>query len=182
MEPNEQNLVWLDLEMSGLDVGRHRILEIATLVTDANLNILAEGPVHAIYQSEHVLLSMDEWCQKHHQASGLVDRVRMSKVSESQAEKDTLHFLTKYVNAGVSPLCGNSVHQDRIFLNTYMPELARFFHYRNLDVSSFKIAANLWQPELTQQVIKRDTHLALVDIVESVKEMRLYKEHLFKNR
>ena len=181
MDTNEQNLVWLDLEMSGLEVTRHRILEIATLVTDADLNILAEGPVHAIYQSEEVLISMDEWCQEHHRASGLVDRVRMSKVSEGQAEKDTLSFLTKYVSAGASPLCGNSVHQDRIFLSAYMPELANFFHYRNLDVSSFKIAANLWQPELTQQVVKRDAHLALADIVESVKEMRLYKERLFKN-
>ncbi len=176
----EQNLVWLDLEMSGLDAAKHKILEIATLVTNSDLDILAQGPVYAIYQSELVLQDMGEWCQNQHSASGLTDRVRVSETSEAEAETGTLSFLEKYLNSGESPLCGNTVHQDRFFLKVHMPKLERFFHYRNLDVSSFKIAVNLWQPEVLEGIKKKnDTHLAMADIIESVKEMRVYKERLF---
>lgn len=175
----KDNLVWIDLEMTGLDPDNDLIIEIATVVTDKHLTVLAEGPVFAIHQSDAVLDGMDEWNTTQHSASGLVERVRGSTVSESEAEQETLAFLQQYVERGLSPMCGNSICQDRRFLARYMPELAGFFHYRNLDVSSLKILAQLWVPGLADGFSKESTHLALADIHDSIRELRFYREKLF---
>ena len=150
MQLDKQNLIWIDLEMTGLDPEQERIIEIATIVTDKNLNILAEGPVLAVYQSDELLGKMSEWCTKTHTANGLVERVKQSKLSERAAELQTLDFLKKWVPKGVSPICGNSVAQDQCFLFKYMPELADYFHYRHLDVSTLKELASRWKPELVK--------------------------------
>jgi oligoribonuclease len=173
------NLVWIDLEMTGLDPDSDLIIEIATVVTDRHLVVLAEGPVLAVKQPDSVLDAMDEWNTKQHSASGLVERVKASTVDEAEAEAETLAFLRQYVEAGQSPMCGNSICQDRRFLYKYMPELASFFHYRNLDVSSLKILAQLWVPEVAGQFKKEATHLALADIHDSIEELRYYREKLF---
>ena len=175
---NESNLVWIDMEMTGLRPERDRILEIATIVTDSQLNILAEGPVLAVRQPEAILAGMDEWCTTHHTASGLLDRVRTQGVSEAEAEARTLAFIQQYVPAKASPLCGNSIGQDRRFMYAYMPKLEAYFHYRNLDVSSLKIVANLWKPQIMAGFTKKEVHLALDDIRESIAELRYYKENL----
>ena len=175
---NESNLVWIDMEMTGLRPERDRILEIATIVTDSQLNILAEGPVLAVRQPEAILAGMDEWCTTHHTASGLLDRVRTQGVSEAEAEARTLAFIQQYVPAKASPLCGNSIGQDRRFMYAYMPKLEAYFHYRNLDVSSLKIVANLWKPQIMAGFTKKEAHLALDDIRESIAELRYYKENL----
>jgi oligoribonuclease len=180
MSPNDNNLVWLDLEMTGLDPFRDRILEIATIVTDSELNILAEGPVIAIHQPEEVLAGLDDWNREHHGASGLLERVRSSSRDEAAAERETLAFLARHVAAGKSPLCGNSICQDRRFLARLMPRLETWFHYRNLDVSTVKILAQRWAPEVAEAFKKDGTHQALMDIRESIAELQHYREHLLR--
>lgn len=177
-DKNTGNLIWIDLEMTGLDTFNDQVIEIATVITDKELNILAQGPVIAIHQEDAVLDKMDEWNQKQHGQSGLVERVRASSYTEQQAEAETLAFLRKYVNEGESPMCGNSICQDRRFLARCMPELERFFHYRNLDVSSLKELASRWQPEILDQFEKKGSHLALDDILESIEELRFYRKHI----
>jgi oligoribonuclease len=177
---NENNLIWLDLEMTGLDPSKDRILEIATMITDSELHILAEGPVVAIHQPEHILADMDEWNRDHHGRSGLLDRVRVSARNESDAEALTLRFLSDYVPAGASPLCGNSICQDRRFLALWMPKLEAYCHYRNLDVSTLKILAQRWAPDVASEFKKESRHLALEDIRESIEELKHYRTHLMR--
>jgi oligoribonuclease len=166
--------------MTGLKPDTDRIIEIATVVTDKELTVLAEGPVCAIHQSDETLAGMDEWNTRQHAASGLTERVRASTVHEDEAERATLDFLRKYVDQGSSPICGNSICQDRRFLIKHMPDLASFFHYRNLDVSTLKILVKLWMPEVGARFEKHSVHLALADIHDSIRELRFYREHLFK--
>jgi oligoribonuclease len=166
--------------MTGLNPDVNCIIEIATVVTDRELSVLAEGPVFAIHQSDDVLASMDEWNTRQHSTSGLTDRVRASTVTEREAEQATLDFLRQYVDPGASPICGNSICQDRRFLIRHMPDLATFFHYRNLDVSTLKILARLWMPEVGSRFEKKSVHLALADIHDSIRELRFYREQLFK--
>jgi oligoribonuclease len=173
------NLIWIDLEMTGLNSQTDRIIEIATIVTDSQLNILAEGPVLAIHQSDATLATMDDWNQKQHGESGLVARVRASTVDEREAEARTLAFLNLYVPRGQSPMCGNSICQDRRFLARCMPELEAYFHYRNLDVSTLKELARRWYPARIKGFNKTSTHLALQDIRDSIEELRFYRERLF---
>ncbi len=180
MKPEDNHLVWLDLEMTGLEPSQDRIIEIATLVTDTHLEVLAEGPVIAIHQPEAVLAAMDAWNQEHHGASGLLERVRASDRDEGLAELETLDFLASWVPAGKSPLCGNSICQDRRFLARSMPKLEAWFHYRNLDVSSIKILAQRWAPAVADSFKKQSTHRALDDIRESIAELRHYREHLLR--
>lgn len=172
------NLIWIDLEMTGLDTQNDRIIEIATIVTDAQLNVLAEGPVLAIYQPAAVLDAMDEWNQNQHGGSGLLERVRQSTTSEADAQRLTLEFLQTYVPKRTSPMCGNSICQDRRFLARCMPELEAYFHYRNLDVSTLKELAKRWYPNLPS-FSKSASHLALDDVRDSIAELRHYREHLF---
>ncbi len=176
----KQNLIWIDLEMTGLLPDSDRIIEIATIVTNSDLRVVAEGPVLAIYQPDELLDEMDDWNQEHHSASGLLDRVRVSPTSESDAEQLTLQFLSQYCDRGASPMCGNSICQDRRFLARYMPELESFFHYRNLDVSSLKELAKRWRPDLMNGLKKQSAHLALEDIRDSIDELRYYREHFIK--
>lgn len=174
------NLVWVDMEMTGLDPDHNVVIEIATIVTDSQLNTLAEGPVIAIHQDDATLAAMDEWNTSHHTASGLVDRVRGSVHDEQMAADLTLAFLAEWVPGGVSPMCGNSICQDRRFMARHMPRLEAFFHYRNLDVSSFKILMQRWRPDLEAGVSKTSTHLALDDIRESIEEMRYYRDNFLR--
>ena len=180
MPVNDSNLVWIDLEMTGLEPATDRVIEIATLVTDKELNIIGEGPVIAIHQSNEVLEAMDDWNQKHHGQSGLIERVKASQFSEVDAVAQTLEFLKKYVPAGKSPLCGNSIGQDRRFLNKYMSELEDYFHYRNIDVSTIKELVNRWSPEVQKGFTKQNTHQALQDIQESIAELVYYRSKVFK--
>lgn len=173
------NLIWIDLEMTGLDTQTDRIIEIATIVTDSQLTFLAEGPMLAIHQSDAVLARMDDWNQKQHGESGLIARVRASTVDEREAEARTLEFLSLYVPKGKSPMCGNSICQDRRFLARCMPELEAYFHYRNLDVSTLKELARRWYPERIKGFGKTAAHLALQDIRDSINELRFYRERLF---
>ena len=170
------NLIWIDLEMTGLDPLQERIIEIATVVTDSELNVIAEGPSIAINQSEQLLQAMDEWNTNQHGKSGLTERVRKSSVTEAQAEAATLEFLKQWVPEGVSPMCGNSIGQDRRFLVRYMPELADYFHYRNLDVSTLKELVKRWKPELINGFNKKGSHLAMDDIYDSIKELAYYRK------
>ncbi|QEQ97684.1 oligoribonuclease [Neptunomonas concharum] len=176
----KDNLIWIDLEMTGLDPEHDYIIEIATIVTDADLNVLAEGPSLVIHQPDSVLDSMNEWCVKQHGQSGLTQRVRESDISEREAEQQTIAFLMEYVDKGSSPMCGNSIGQDRRFLYRYMPELEAFFHYRNLDVSSVKELARRWRPDVLSSLRKKGSHLALDDIRDSIAELQHYREHFFK--
>ncbi|MCH9756249.1 MAG: oligoribonuclease [Gammaproteobacteria bacterium] len=177
---NRKHLIWIDLEMTGLSPEHDRIIEIATIVTDKDLNILEEGPVFAIHQSNARLEAMDDWNTKQHGKSGLMDRVRVSQVTESEAEAKTLEFLMKYLDKGVSPMCGNTICQDRRFLCNYMPELAAFFHYRHIDVSTLKELANRWVPELPKGFDKQSKHLALDDIKDSIEELAYYRKHFIR--
>ncbi|MBM4845866.1 oligoribonuclease [Vibrio parahaemolyticus] len=180
MSFSDQNLIWVDLEMTGLDPETHKIIEIASIVTDSELNILAEGPVLAVHQPEKELAKMDDWCTNTHTASGLVERVRNSKISEQDAVAQTIEFLEKWVPKGVSPICGNSIGQDRRFLYKHMPELEEYFHYRYLDVSTLKELTRRWKPEVLDGFSKQGTHLALDDIRESIAELKYYRETIFK--
>lgn len=176
----EDNLIWIDLEMTGLDPDNDRIIEIATLVTDSHLNVLAEGPVLAVQQSEALLDGMDEWNTRQHNKSGLVARVRESDIEDAEAERRTLAFLTEHVPAGKSPMCGNSICQDRRFLARYMPELEAFFHYRHVDVSTLKELARRWAPEVAKGVQKKGSHLAMDDIRDSLDELIYYRNTMLK--
>ncbi|MDO3720432.1 oligoribonuclease [Marinobacter sp. chi1] len=173
-------LVWIDLEMTGLDPEQERIIEMATIITDSQLNLVAEGPVIAVHQPDSLLDAMDEWCTKTHGASGLTRRVKESSIGEAEAERLTLEFLQQHVEPGSSPLCGNSIGQDRRFLVKYMPELEGFFHYRNLDVSTIKELARRWRPDVLAGVKKQGSHLALDDIRDSINELRHYRETFFQ--
>ena len=174
---NKNNLIWVDLEMTGLEPDRDVVIEIATIVTDSDLNTLAEGPVIALHQADDILNNMDEWNTSHHNSSGLVARVKASQYNEQSATDEIIAFLKEWVPAGASPMCGNTICQDRRFLARHMPQLEEFFHYRNLDVSTLKILMQLWRPELNAGFTKSATHLALDDIRESIEEMRYYREH-----
>lgn len=178
---HKENLIWIDLEMTGLNPDKDRVIEIATVVTDKELTVLAEGPVCAIHQSDEVLAGMDDWNTRQHAMSGLAERVRASTTTEHDAEQQTLAFLRRHVDLGASPICGNSICQDRRFLIRHMPELASFFHYRNLDVSTLKILVKLWMPNIAGRFEKNSVHLALADIHDSIRELRFYREQLFKS-
>lgn len=180
MTLSENNLVWLDLEMTGLNPEQDRILEIATVITDSELNILADGPVFAIHQAQTQLDEMNNWCVEQHGKSGLTKRVQESNLSEKEAEKQTLDFIKKYVPAKTSPLCGNTIYQDRRFLLKYMPTLEDYFHYRLLDVSTIKILAQKWAPQIVGGFKKESAHLALQDIRDSIEELRYYRAHFLK--
>ncbi|GLX15628.1 oligoribonuclease [Pseudomonas straminea] len=177
---NPQNLIWIDLEMTGLDPETDVIIEMATIVTDTELNVLAEGPVIAVHQSDERLAAMDEWNTRTHGESGLTQRVRDSKVSQAEAEAQTIAFLEKWVPKGKSPICGNSIGQDRRFLYKYMPALEAYFHYRYLDVSTLKILAERWAPGVKEGFVKTGTHQALDDIRESIAELKYYRQHLLR--
>ena len=179
MTQDLNNLIWIDLEMTGLDTQNDLIIEIATIVTDSQLNILAEGPMLAIHQADEVMAGMDEWNTRQHGKSGLTERVHNSEINESTAEQQTLEFLRQYVPAGKSPMCGNSICQDRRFLARCMPELEAFFHYRNLDVSSIKELAVRWNPEVSKGFVKNSSHLAMDDTRDSINELRYYREKFF---
>src|ERR1700761_3322797 len=176
---SSENLIWIDLEMTGLQPESDSIIEIVTVVTDKELNVLADGPVFAIHQSENVLAKMDDWNQKQHGSSGLAARVRASKINEAEAEARTIEFLTPLVKSGASPMCGNSICQDRRFLARHMQKLERFFHYRNLDVSTLKELARRWAPGIAEGFVKQGTHLAHADIHESIRELQHYSAALF---
>jgi oligoribonuclease len=180
VRPNEFNLVWVDMEMTGLDPDNDRIIEVAVIVTDPELNVIAEGPVFAIHQLDETLDKMDNWNKGTHGKSGLIDRVKASTVTEAQAELELIAFLKKYVPANKSPMCGNSICQDRRFMARGMPKLEAFFHYRNLDVSTLKELCRRWKPELASGFKKHQKHTALADIVESIEELRYYREHFIK--
>ena len=178
MTPNPHHLIWIDLEMTGLDTLRDSILEVAIVVTDNDLNTIAEGPVLAIYQSDTVLAGMDSWCQKQHRESGLLKRVQTQGVSLSIAEQSCLAFVAEYVPAGVSPMCGSTICQDRRFLHRQMPQLEAYFHYKHIDVSTVKELALRWQPALAS-FTKQSKHLAMDDVKESIAELQYYRKHFF---
>ena len=177
---SENNLIWLDMEMTGLQPDSDRIIEVAVVVTDSELNILAEGPVLVIHQADAVLDGMDNWNKGTHGRSGLIDKVKASTLTEAQAEAELLAFLKRWVPAGKSPMCGNSICQDRRFMARYMPKLESFFHYRNLDVSTLKELCKRWEPAIHKGFAKRQLHTALADILESVEELRYYRTHFIK--
>jgi oligoribonuclease len=178
--PNEFNLVWVDMEMTGLEPDLDRIIEVAVVVTDMHLNILAEGPVFAIHQSDETLGKMDAWNRGTHGRSGLTERVRASTVTEAEAEAALITFLKAYVPAGKSPMCGNTICQDRRFMARGMPKLEAFFHYRNLDVSTLKELCKRWKPEIVGGFKKHQKHTAMADIIESIEELVYYREHFIK--
>lgn len=180
MACSDTNLIWLDLEMTGLEPETDVILEIASIVTDSQLNILAVGPAFAIHQSDDVLNNMNEWCVKQHGNSGLTKRCRESKIDLATAATEIIKFLEQYVPKGKSPMCGNSIGQDRRFINKYMSDFEDYFHYRNIDVSTIKELARRWKPEVLAKVNKTGAHLALDDIKESIAELKIYQEYFFK--
>lgn len=178
MAQKKDNLIWIDLEMTGLDVKKDRIIEIATVVTCKNLNVIAEGPELAVYQKDELLNSMDDWNTKQHNGSGLINRIKTNSVSEAEAESQTLDFLSNFVVKKSSPICGNSIWQDRKFLTAYMPKLEEFFHYRQLDVSSLKLLVNYWQPIILKKFSKHSSHRAKEDILQSIEELKFYRKHI----
>jgi len=180
MAKSKKNLIWIDLEMTGLDTNNDYIIEIATIVTDGDLNVIAEGPMIAIHQSDEILDAMDEWNTRQHGGSGLVDRIKATRVTEAEAEQQTLDFLKEHVPAGVSPMCGNSICQDRRFMARIMPELEAYFHYRNLDVSSLKELARRWAPKVEKSFKKKSSHLAMDDVKDSIRELQHYRELFIK--
>jgi oligoribonuclease len=180
MAQDSSHLIWVDLEMTGLDPDNDLIIEIATIVTDKNLNVLAQGPVLAVHQSDAALAAMDEWNQQHHGQSGLIKRVKASTINDAEAERQTLAFLKQWVPENTSPMCGNSIGQDRRFLYRYMPKLEAYFHYRNIDVSTVKELAARWAPHVKDGFKKQSSHQALDDIIESIEELRYYREHFIK--
>ena len=180
MAQDTQHLIWIDLEMTGLDPDSDLIIEIATVITDKDLNVLAQGPVLAVHQSDAALAAMDDWNQQHHGQSGLIERVKASTIDDAEAERLTIEFLKDWVPANTSPICGNSIGQDRRFLYRYMPKLEAYFHYRNIDVSTLKELAARWAPDVKNGFNKESTHQALDDILESIEELRYYREHFIK--
>ena len=180
MAQDLSHLIWIDLEMTGLDPDRDVIIEIATIVTDKDLNILAQGPVLAVHQSDATLAAMDEWNRHHHGQSGLIERVKASTIDAAKAERQTIAFLKQWVPENTSPICGNSIGQDRRFLYRYMPKLEAYFHYRNIDVSTLKELAARWAPQVKEGFKKESSHQALNDIIESIEELRYYREHFIK--
>jgi len=180
VSPKDMRLIWVDMEMTGLDPEKERIIELAAVVTEADLTIVAEGPVLVVHQPDEVLAAMDKWNQSTHSKSGLIEKVRASTLTEAQAEATMVEFLSKHVAAGKSPLCGNTVSQDRRFMFNDMPNLERFFHYRTIDVSTLKELARRWRPALLKGFEKRSKHEALADIYESIDELRYYREHFLR--
>lgn len=180
MAENPDNLLWIDMEMSGLNPDTDRVIEIAIVVTDSQLNTVAEAPVLVVHQSDSVLEAMDSWNKSTHAKSGLIDRVKASPLGEAEVERRLLEFIGAYVPARISPMCGNTVHQDRRFLAHYMPALEAFFHYRNLDVSTLKELMKRWRPDLAAGFVKHGKHEALADIYESINELKYYREHFLK--
>jgi oligoribonuclease len=180
MNPKADNLIWVDLEMTGLNPDHDRIIEIATIITDSKLNVIAEGPDYAIHQADAVLEGMDDWNTKQHGLSGLIERVKTSNVTEDQAQAETLEFLMHFVPQKKSPMCGNSICQDRRFLYRWMPKLEQYFHYRNLDVSTLKILSQHWAPKIFNGFKKESQHLAKQDILDSIDELRFYRDNFFK--
>jgi oligoribonuclease len=178
--PNEFRLVWLDMEMTGLEPEKERIIEVAVVITEPDLTIVAEGPVLVVHQPDSLLDAMDSWNKSTHGKSGLIDRVKASTLTESDAQDQLIAFMAQYVPAGKSPLCGNTVSQDRRFMFNYMPKLEQFFHYRTIDVSTLKELARRWKPELLKGFEKRSKHEALADIYESIDELKYYREHFIK--
>jgi len=179
-KPNEMNLVWVDMEMTGLEPDTDKIIEVAVVVTDMHLNVLAEGPVFAIHQSDETLDKMDNWNKGTHGKSGLIDRVKASTVTEEEAQEKLIAWLKQYVPANRSPMCGNTICQDRRFMVRGMPKLEAFFHYRNLDVSTLKELCRRWKPELASGFKKHQKHTAMADIIESIEELKYYREHFIK--
>ena len=180
MPQDQNNLIWLDMEMTGLDPERERIIEVAMIITDPDLNVLAQSEVYAIHQSDEVLDAMDEWNTATHGRTGLTERVRASKHTEAEVEQKLLAFMAEWVPEKATPMCGNTIHQDRRFMVRYMPALEAYFHYRNLDVSTLKELARRWHPAVAKGVVKRGSHQALDDIMESIEEMRYYRTHFIK--
>ena len=180
MAQDTSHLIWIDLEMTGLNPDTDLIIEIATVITDKELNILAQGPVLAVHQSDAALAAMDDWNQQHHGQSGLIERVKASTINDAEAERLTIEFLKDWVPENTSPICGNSIGQDRRFLCRYMPKLEAYFHYRNIDVSTLKELAARWAPEVKDGFNKESTHQALDDILESIEELRYYRKHFIK--
>lgn len=179
-EADANNLIWLDMEMTGLNPMTDRIIEVAVVITDSNLTVLAQSDEIAVHQSDEVLNGMDKWNTSTHGKSGLTDRVRASTVNEAEAESRMIEFLARWVPKGASPMCGNSICQDRRFMANYMPKLEAYFHYRNLDVSTLKELAKRWQPDVARGFTKRSAHTALADIIESIDELRYYREHFIR--
>lgn len=180
-ELKKDRLVWLDMEMSGLDPEKERILELAMVITDGELNIIAESPVLVIHQEKSLLDSMDAWNQGTHGKSGLIDKVLASETTEAQAEAICLEFLAQHVKSGISPMCGNTIHQDRRFMSRYMPKLEAYFHYRNIDVSTVKELCKRWQPDVAKNFTKKQAHTAYADIIESIEELRYYRDNFFRS-
>ena len=177
---NENNLCWLDMEMTGLNPDADRIIEVAMIITDADLNVVAQSEVYVVHQSDEVLNGMDAWNTATHGRTGLTQRVRDSRLTEAEVEEKLLDFISAWIPEKTSPMCGNTIHQDRRFMVRYMPKLEAYFHYRNLDVSTLKELARRWHPAVAKGVVKRGSHQALDDILESIEEMRYYREHFLK--
>jgi oligoribonuclease len=180
MAANPDNLLWVDMEMSGLNPDTDRVLEVAIVITDSQLNTVAEAPVFVVHQSDAVLDAMDAWNKSTHGKSGLIDRVKASTLNDAEVERRMVEFLAQYVPPGISPMCGNTVHQDRRFMARHMPALEAFFHYRNLDVSTLKELMKRWRPDLAAGFAKHGKHEALADIYESIDELKYYREHFLK--
>jgi len=180
MAQDQNNLVWLDMEMTGLDPDRDKIIEVAMIVTDSQLNTLAESPVLVVHQADSVLEAMDDWNKGTHARSGLIDKIKASTLTEAAAEQQFLDFLAQYVPAKISPMCGNSICQDRRFMARHMPKLEAYFHYRNLDVSTLKELVKRWKPEIARGMVKHGKHEALADVQESIEELKYYREHFLK--